>query len=85
MDKLDLILDDIRTKAKHIKVIDHLRSFTSGDIREHYNVILETELFSLTREIDRFKLAVCESVCQMNSPALNYGSIFPTEGRINPA
>jgi hypothetical protein len=85
MQKLDGILDEVRLKAKHISVVDFLRSTTSGDIREHYNVIIETELFGLHRMIDRFKLAVCEAVCALNSPALNYGSIFPTEGRINPA
>jgi hypothetical protein len=79
-DALDALLTTIREKARIIKILDDLLRNTEGNVRDGYRAVVENELYAMMRLIDDFKLAVCNTLSEVNHNALFRGSIFPVNG-----
>lgn len=71
------ILECIKEKARVIKTVDILLSFTQGELRKSYKAVIENELFKMNRLIDDFKMEICGMLSDVEMNAIFVGSIFP--------
>ena len=72
--RLDKIKDVLKTLAR----VHSRREFTSGDVREGYNVVLRTELNRMFFEIDEYKCAVALFLSDVEATAMLSRTRFPT-------
>ena len=71
-------LDRIKDIVKTLTRVHHRREYTSGDVREGYNVVLRTELNRMMWEVDEYKSAVASFLGDVEGTAMLSHTRFPT-------
>jgi hypothetical protein len=72
------ILNRVRETTDLIEVIYNQRYYTSGTKRDAYTEVIRSELYRLIKQIDEFKMAVCERLGDCEGEAIMNMSRFPT-------
>jgi uncharacterized protein YlaN (UPF0358 family) len=75
----------IQRISEMLTQIHQQRLYTNGNVREAYTEVLRTELFGLMREVDDFKLRVCEELTDIEADRIMNLSRFPnlSPSRVN--
>jgi hypothetical protein len=68
------VIRDITSLLTHIH---QLRLNTSGNVRQNYTEVLRNELYRMMREIDEYKVVICNQLADIDTEAIMNTSRFP--------
>lgn len=71
-------LDRIKDVVKTLTRVHGRREYTSGDVREGYNIVLRNELNRMMWEVDEYKSAVAMFISDVDGTAMLSHTRFPT-------
>jgi hypothetical protein len=75
----DSFLSDMIIAVNFIKHLETMMETTSGEVREHYYQVINNELRKMCIRVDKFKLDVCKTVCDVDAKRIINTCQFPTE------
>lgn len=81
--EVSIRLGKIREIADILTQVYHQRLYTNGNVREAYTQVLSNELFRMMREVDEFKVMVCEQLADIDTEAIMNISRFPNMAQRN--
>jgi hypothetical protein len=70
-------LDRIEGISVIIRQLDQLRTETCGEVRAAYTAVIRNELFRFLRNIDRYKMIICEALSENDAAELINRAQFP--------
>jgi uncharacterized protein YlaN (UPF0358 family) len=71
-------LNQIKSITEILKQIHTQRLYANGNVREAYTEVLRTELFRMMREIDDYKIRVCQELADIDAESVMNLSRFPS-------
>ena len=78
IEDLDTILQKIRQKAELVLSLEESRSRASGTVRDHFQKVLEYEMWYMNRLMDKFKDEIIKGLTVLSNSELVHGTVNPT-------
>ena len=70
-------LSKIQKITEILTSVHQQRLYTNGNVREAYTEVLRNELYRMMREIDDFKVRVCDELSDIDAERIMNTSRFP--------
>jgi hypothetical protein len=77
----NLKLNKIREIAELLHIVYNQRLYTNGNVRDGYTQVLRNEMYRMMREVDDFKVWVCEHLVDVDAEAVMNVARFPNMAR----